>query len=64
MSMKSFDVKDMPPHVFKEQLKMVFNLKATPAEMGALVAMFDGMVACTISLSDAMCMTTLPIHAS
>lgn len=66
MSMKSFDVKDMPPHVFKEQLKMVFNLKATPAEMGALVAMFDGMAACTISCRMRMTHLTHPstCHAS
>jgi hypothetical protein len=41
MSMKSFEVKSMPPHVFKEQLKRVFNLNVTPAELGALMYVFD-----------------------
>ncbi|RYH16193.1 hypothetical protein EON65_30490 [archaeon] len=42
MSMKAFEVKEMPPHVFKEQLKRIFNLTVTPAEMGALMSYFDG----------------------
>lgn len=41
-SMKAFEVKEMPPHVFKEQLKRIFNLQVTPPEMGALMAVFDG----------------------
>ena len=41
MSMKSFEVKSMLPHVFKEQLKRVFNLQVTPGELGALVTIFD-----------------------
>lgn len=41
MSMKSFEEKSMPPHVFKEQLKRVFNLVVTPGELGALVSIFD-----------------------
>ena len=43
MSMKSFEVKEMPPHIFKEQLKRIFNLQVSPAEMGALMAVFDGI---------------------
>lgn len=42
MSMKSFEVKEMPPHIFKEQLKRIFNLNVNPAEMGALMSVFDG----------------------
>lgn len=42
MSMKAFEVKEMAPYVFKEQLKRIFNLQVTPAEMGALMAVFDG----------------------
>lgn len=42
MSMKAFEVKEMQPHVFKEQLKRIFNLQVTPPEMGALMAVFDG----------------------
>ena len=42
MSMKAFEVKEMMPHVFKEQLKRIFNLQVTPPEMGALMAVFDG----------------------
>lgn len=42
LSMKAFEVKEMPPHVFKEQLRRVFNLHVTPKEMGALTAVFDG----------------------
>lgn len=42
MSMKAFEVKEMAPHVFKEQLKRIFNLQVTPPEMGALMTVFDG----------------------
>jgi hypothetical protein len=42
MSMKAFEIKEMAPHTFKEQLRRVFNLQVTPAEMGALMAVFDG----------------------
>ena len=43
--MKSFEVAFMPPHVFKEQLKRVLNLHLTPQELGALMRVYDGMVA-------------------
>lgn len=50
MSMKAFEVKEMPPHIFKEQLKRVFNLNVTPPEMGALMSVFDcngdGVITC------------------
>ena len=42
MSMSSFEVFAMPPHVFKEQLRIVFNLRISPPEMGALMSVFDG----------------------
>ena len=31
----------MPPHVFKEQLKRVFNIQLSPPELGALMHFFD-----------------------
>jgi Ca2+-binding EF-hand superfamily protein len=40
-SMKGFDGAFLEPHVFKEQLRRVFNLKLTPAELGALMHAFD-----------------------
>eukprot|EP01034_Spumella_vulgaris_P025483 gene25483-31949_t len=43
MSMKSFEVKEMQPHVFKEQLRRIFNLHVNPPEMGALMSVFDGV---------------------
>jgi hypothetical protein len=46
MSMKSFEVKEMPPYIFKEQLRRIFNLQVTPSEMGALMSVFDGMYVC------------------
>jgi hypothetical protein len=42
LSMKAFEVKQMAPHVFKEQLKRIFNLQVNSAEMGALMAYFNG----------------------
>jgi len=41
MSMKAFEEKTMPPHVFREQLKMVFNMQVNAAELGALMSVFD-----------------------
>ena len=40
-SMKAFDGAFMEPHVFKEQLRRVFNMKLTPPELGALMHAFD-----------------------
>lgn len=40
-SMKAFEGALMEPHVFKEQLRRVFNLKLTPPELGALMHAFD-----------------------
>lgn len=42
MSMKAFEVKEMPPHIFKEQLRRIFNLQLSPVEMGAIMSVFDG----------------------
>jgi hypothetical protein len=51
MSMKAFEVISMPPHVFKEQLRRVFNLKSTSAELGAYMDLFDpnneGIINCS-----------------
>jgi Ca2+-binding EF-hand superfamily protein len=41
LSMKSFEVAYMPPYVFKDQLRRIFNLKLTPPELGALMTIFD-----------------------
>jgi Ca2+-binding EF-hand superfamily protein len=46
----SFDPECMPPHVFKEQCKLVFNVKLTNRELASLVAHYDksqtGMITC------------------
>jgi Ca2+-binding EF-hand superfamily protein len=51
MNMNAFEGAFMEPHVFKEQLRRVFNLKLTPKELGALMDLFDfdgdGTVNCT-----------------
>ena len=41
MGLDGFEGASMEPHVFKEQLKRVFNLKLTPGELGALMSHFD-----------------------
>ena len=41
MSMLAFEVKSMLPHVFKEQLRRVYNLPTTTGELGALISIFD-----------------------
>lgn len=50
MSMLAFEIKSMPPHIFREQLKRVFNLPTTQAELGALMSIFDangdGFIVC------------------
>jgi type I site-specific restriction endonuclease len=43
MTMKSFEVAFMQPHVFKEQLKRVLNLNLTPKELGGLMRVYDGV---------------------
>ena len=51
IQLTAFECDSMPPHVFKEQLKLVFGIKLTPPELGALMAYFDkfgeGSVNCT-----------------
>ena len=41
MSMKAFEEKTMPANVFKEQLRMVFNMQVNTSELGALMSIFD-----------------------
>jgi Ca2+-binding EF-hand superfamily protein len=40
-SLNAFEVISMPPHIFKEQLKMIFNIKVTLPELWALVSYYD-----------------------
>ena len=44
MSMKAFEEKTMPANVFKEQLRMVFNMQVNTSELGALMSIFDGKI--------------------
>ncbi|CAM9189608.1 unnamed protein product, partial [Chrysoparadoxa australica] len=41
LGLDAFEGAEMPPHVFKEQIKRVFNVKLTPAELGAAIELFD-----------------------
>lgn len=41
VQLDAFDGAEMEPHVFKEQLKRVFNIKLTPGELGAMICHFD-----------------------
>jgi hypothetical protein len=41
VGLNAFEAVSMPPHVFKEQLKLVFNVNVTLPELWALVAYFD-----------------------
>lgn len=63
MSMKAFEVKEMPPHIFKEQLRRVFNLNVTPPEMGALMAVFDGKYDFGFSFRFVLIYTSNPLFA-
>ena len=50
VGLNAFEGQSMPPHVFKEQLKLVFSMRVTPGELGALMRIFDkdgdGVVNC------------------
>lgn len=50
IQLTAFECDSMPPHVFKEQLKLVFGIKLTGKELGALMSYFDeyneGVVNC------------------
>ncbi|CAM9818453.1 unnamed protein product, partial [Phaeothamnion confervicola] len=50
VGLDAFEGAEMPPHVFREQLKRVFNVRMTPKEMGAVMKHFDidgnGNIAC------------------
>ena len=41
VQLDAFDGATMPPHVFKEQLKRVFNIRLSPPELGAMMKYFD-----------------------
>jgi hypothetical protein len=41
-SLECFDVSHMPPHIFKEQLKEVFKVDLTAAEVGSLLSDYEG----------------------
>eukprot|EP01042_Synura_sphagnicola_P005088 gene5088-6478_t len=41
VGLDAFQCESMPPHVFKEQLKRVFNIPLSPPELGALMSYFD-----------------------
>lgn len=41
-SLECFDVSYMPPHIFKEQLKEVFKVDLTAAEVGSLLSDYEG----------------------
>ena len=41
VQLTAFECESMLPHVFKEQLKLVFGIKLTAPELGALMAYFD-----------------------
>lgn len=50
VSMSAFEGQSMEPHVFKEQLFRVLNMKLSPKELGALMSYFDkngdGRISC------------------
>lgn len=41
-SLQCFDVSHMPPHIFKEQLKEVFKVDLTAAEVGSILSDYEG----------------------
>ncbi|CAM9515707.1 unnamed protein product [Ectocarpus fasciculatus] len=41
LGLGAFQGHNMPPHVFREQLRKVFNIKLTPAELGGVMHRFD-----------------------
>jgi hypothetical protein len=40
-SLEAFEVSHMPPGLFRENLKRVFNIQASPREIGYLMTLFD-----------------------
>ena len=46
----AFEAKDMPAHIFEDQIKKAFRMKLTPQELGAIMHYFDpidsGMIQC------------------
>jgi Ca2+-binding EF-hand superfamily protein len=55
VGLDAFEAVSMPPHIFKEQLKLVFNVNISLPELWALVAYFDkdnsGVVNCKYFLT-------------
>ncbi|CAM9433698.1 unnamed protein product [Scytosiphon promiscuus] len=41
LGLGAFQGHNMPPHVFREQLRKVFNIRLTPAELGGVMHRFD-----------------------
>jgi Ca2+-binding EF-hand superfamily protein len=41
MNLTAFECISMPPHIFREQLKLTFNVKVTVPELWALMSYFD-----------------------
>jgi Ca2+-binding EF-hand superfamily protein len=41
MNLTAFEAVSMPPHIFREQLKLTFNVKVTVPELWALMSYFD-----------------------
>lgn len=37
----AFEAEHLPPHIFCQQLRMAFNLKVSPGELAALMAIYD-----------------------
>lgn len=56
VGLDAFEAATMPAHIFREQLKMVFNIKVTLPELFALIAHFDktgcGEVPCKAFLTE------------
>lgn len=48
-SLEAFEVLYMPPGLFRENLKRVFNVTATPKEMGYLMDLYDRNVSHVIT---------------
>jgi len=40
-TLDAFEAESLAPHIFKEQLKLAFNIKVTMPELGALMSYFD-----------------------
>ena len=52
VQLDAFEGKSMEPHVFREQLKRVFNIRLTPPELGAVMYYFDSDNSGTIECNE------------